>query len=160
MGFRKFHSCNTLRTDRGGRSGSILKTFVSNQIRNWKKWTRITFALRVVVSRWSDIHYYQSQVLMVTHLVMSTDMYKLKIGRIYVLLRLSNTSRKEFIIIITLITKLWRILRQKRKNRFRWQSTNEKDVKFTCLFRAVNIAKDFIFRIVIRTFAEFLHKRF
>ena len=45
MGFRKFHSCNTLRTDRGARSGSILKTFVSNQIRTLKEMDENNFCI-------------------------------------------------------------------------------------------------------------------
>ena len=61
MGLRKFHSCNTLRTDKGARSGAILKTFVSNQIRTLKEMDESNFCIAGGgITHWSDIHYYQS----------------------------------------------------------------------------------------------------
>ena len=61
MGFRRFHSCNTLRTDRGARSGSILKTFVTNQIRTLKEMDKNNFCIAGGgIEHPQDIHYYQT----------------------------------------------------------------------------------------------------
>jgi len=61
MGFRKFHSCNTLRTERGARSGSILKTFVSDQIRTLKEMDKNNFCIAGGgIEHPQDIHYYQT----------------------------------------------------------------------------------------------------
>ena len=61
MGFRKFHSCNTLKTHKGARSGDILKTFVSEQIRTLKNIDETNFCIAGGgIQHWSDIHYYQS----------------------------------------------------------------------------------------------------
>ena len=61
MGFRKFHSCNTLRTDKGARSGAILKTFVSNQIRTLKEMDENNFCIAGGgIEHYQDIVYYQT----------------------------------------------------------------------------------------------------
>ena len=61
MGFRKFHSCNTLRTDRGARSGAILKTYVSNQIRTLKEMDENNFCIAGGgIEHYQDIVYYQT----------------------------------------------------------------------------------------------------
>lgn len=61
MGFRKFHSCNTLRTDRGARSGAILKRFVTEQIRTLKEMDENNFCIAGGgIEHYQDIVYYQT----------------------------------------------------------------------------------------------------
>jgi len=61
MGFRRFHSCNTLRTNKGARSGSILKNFVTNQIETLKEMDENNFCIAGGgIEEWSDIAYYSS----------------------------------------------------------------------------------------------------
>ena len=61
MGFRKFHSCNTLKTNRGARSGSILRNFVTNQIETLKEIDESNFCIAGGgIQDVSDIDYYSS----------------------------------------------------------------------------------------------------
>jgi len=61
MGFRRFHSCNTLRTNKGTRSGSILKNFVTNQIETLKEIDESNFCIAGGgIQDVSDIAYYSS----------------------------------------------------------------------------------------------------
>tara|TARA_Y100000813_G_scaffold195596_1_gene177674 strand:+ start:1073 stop:1771 length:699 start_codon:yes stop_codon:yes gene_type:complete len=61
MGFRRFHSCNTLKTDKGARSGKILQEFVSNQIMHLKSLDANNFCIAGGgIEHPQDIHYYQT----------------------------------------------------------------------------------------------------
>jgi len=61
MGFRRFHSCNTLKTSKGARSGSILRNFVTNQIRTLKEMDETNTCIAGGgITEIFDIHYYQS----------------------------------------------------------------------------------------------------
>ena len=61
MGFRRFHSCNTLRTHKGARSGNILKTFVSEQIMTLKDIDRNNYCIAGGgITEYQDIVYYQT----------------------------------------------------------------------------------------------------
>ena len=61
MGFRKFHSCNTIWTEKGARSGDILKPFVSDQIRTLKEIDKDNYCIAGGgISHYQDIVYYQT----------------------------------------------------------------------------------------------------
>ena len=61
MGFRRIHSCNTLRTHKGARSGDILKTFVSEQIMTLKGIDKNNFCIAGGgIEHYQDIVYYQT----------------------------------------------------------------------------------------------------
>ena len=61
MGFRRFHSCNTLKTEKGARSGNILKTFVSEQIMTLKDIDKNNFCIAGGgIEHYQDIVYYQT----------------------------------------------------------------------------------------------------
>ena len=59
MGFRRFHSCNTLMTNKGARSGEILKDYVTKQIYYLKKLDENNFCIAGGGIQYNyDIHYY------------------------------------------------------------------------------------------------------